>query len=240
MSVDTAVWNTGLRAQFIPCYTPPDTPRAEDEGSRSSSPCPSLNSSGTTIEPGSDGEDGTVNSAPGFTDRPPIMSGAKYHDGVIYMTGGTQEPDGAGGLGPEGTGSAKSDQAVDREAYKPASHPPSDDQTCRNRRDDGDDGPKAPAPGARAVSDMTLRAEENRYACPYRKWNPVRFNIREHRGCSSEGFNIARLKYVNACLMKPNPPNQKKKNLLFPNSLESSTNHRPNAESTSRSSMARD
>ncbi|KAK3339668.1 hypothetical protein B0T25DRAFT_560366 [Lasiosphaeria hispida] len=181
-------------AQIISCYTPPDTPRAEGVESRSSSPCPSLNSTATTIEPDLDGEDSMFNSMPVLTNRLPVMAGAKYHDGMMHVAGGTQEPHTAGGLGSEETRSAFSDQAVDGGACKPAGRTRSDDQTNRNRGDDGDDGRKAPAPRARAVSDVTLRAEEKRYACPYRKWNPVRFNIREYSGCSSEGFNMARLK----------------------------------------------
>ncbi|GAB1319574.1 hypothetical protein MFIFM68171_09784 [Madurella fahalii] len=135
-----------------------------------------------------------ADSMPVLTNRLPVVPGAKYHDGMMHMAGGTQEPPAAGGLGPQEARSAKSDQAVSGGACKPAGRPRSDDPNNRNRGDDGDDGGKAPAPGARAVSGVTLQAEEKRYACPYRKRNPVRFNIREHRRCSSEGFDMARLK----------------------------------------------
>lgn len=52
--------------------------------------------------------------------------------------------------------------------------------------------------------DRSKRPKANLYACPYRKRNPLRFNIRDHPYCCQKGFeDINQVKYVHKHCQQP-------------------------------------
>ncbi|KAK0639871.1 hypothetical protein B0T16DRAFT_519044 [Cercophora newfieldiana] len=193
MSVDPVTRQMGNNAQFAPSYTAPDTPRVDDVESRSPSPCPSLNSSATTIDSPSDGEDNTANLNPVLAPRIPAIAGTKsgtdIHREMTHMASGTQSAPAANGPAPKRDDSQRSLQSADRGACKPAAQPQNDDSNRKNGRGNGDDGQRAESPQTRTVNQVPLRVKEALLACPYRKRNPAQFNVREYNACSLEGFD---------------------------------------------------
>lgn len=71
-------------------------------------------------------------------------------------------------------------------------------------RDDDDSGGRdgCPAPeGSREAERMVVGDEEHKVACPFRKHNPLRFNIREYHWCAAKPLNsFAELRYVSISL----------------------------------------
>jgi hypothetical protein len=197
MSTITGTWVSGPRIDPTPRYTPPDTPLTDDHGSRSSSPCQSDFSSAPTTDSLTDYGDNmiTLSSQTELTRGLAIMANAKPHGGVMHTAGGTSEPRHISGEEPKGAG--------------PSKHGDDMEQAGRHRSDGkdnsgrgGGEGGGGPAQRPQVLpSDATLRAKEGCvFACPFRKRDPLRFNIREYGKCSYMGFSMTDLKYVS-----PNP-----------------------------------
>lgn len=121
-----------------------------------------------------------------------IMASGKPQGGVMHTAGGTSEPHYISGEEPKGAGSSKHGDDNGQ-----ASHHRSDGKD--NSGGGGGEGGWGPAKGPPALrtSDAILQAKKGSvFACPFRKKNPLQFNIREHGECSYEGFSMADLKYV--------------------------------------------
>jgi len=190
MSTITATWISGPGIYPISHYTCPDTPGSDDHGSRSSSPCGSVLSSAPTIDTQTDYEDNIATLSPHaeLTHGLPIMASAKPQGGVTHTAGGTSEPRRISGEELKGAGSSKHGDGNGQAGR------------CRGSGKDssgGGGGGAAPAPPALPISNVTLLVKKGRvFACPFRKRDPLRFNIREHGECSYVGFSMADLKYV--------------------------------------------
>ncbi|KAK0710837.1 hypothetical protein B0H67DRAFT_646264 [Lasiosphaeris hirsuta] len=57
----------------------------------------------------------------------------------------------------------------------------------RNRGTGGNNGPPSPEKGEVAADDG-IRSSGFKYGCPFRKHNPARFNIRDHKQCAATGW----------------------------------------------------
>lgn len=86
---------------------------------------------------------------------------------------------------------------------RPRDEATADGMANANCHDDGDDdeysdrdeksSPRSPSSPKKRKS----RNESLRFACPYRKQDPLRFNIREYHACSMNSFgDIAKLKFA--------------------------------------------
>ena len=171
----------------------------------------------------------TLSSRAELTHGPPIMASAKPQGGIMHTARGTSEPRRISGEEPKGAGSSKHGDNNEQ-----AGRQQGDEKDSSGRGGDEGGGGAAQAPPALQTSDVTLRAKEGRiFACPFRKRNPLRFNIREHGECSYVGFSMADLKYVGlTSTPTPTPTFTTWKGAFSPNL-------RANTESISQPSMPR-
>jgi len=179
---------------------------AEYNDSRVSSPCPSLvNSVTTTTDPESEVDDDMVTAFPAYAGRLPINPETKHQDGTVYSAGGPDESHQR--QGPHDSHSMKSDLSDDGRACNQGNNCGHEYNGGGKLRGDGDGGPDGPgpqSPGRRIMGGGPVK-DSRRWACPYRKRNPLQFNIRDHMTCSHLPFdNLSILKYVSCSLAYPN------------------------------------
>lgn len=198
MSDTIAILNLGPQAPSKFAFHRSPAPSPAEYDSRDSSPCPSLVYSVTTTDPESEAGDGMVNAfhvpapAVGF----PVHAETKRHDGTVYSAGGDESHQGQGSHDPH---SLKSDFSDDGRAVNQGNncgHEYSGGGKLRRAGDDGPEGHGPQSPG-RPATGVDHVEESMGWACPYRKNNPLLFNVRDHIACSRLPFStFGRLKYV--------------------------------------------
>jgi len=181
MALSTALWNTGLNPSIIH----DSTSKPEDNASRGVSPVPSITNSVTTVDPDSETEGRMGNALPIRAHQLPLSNVTKHYDRTVYSAGGRQQPS-----GDPSVGGAVQGRSSHADPQKPCETQNGNNSGRGEDGDGSDEGTNCPrqSPTQEAATEGPLEREK-RYACPYRKRNPVHFNIRDHKGCSYEPFS---------------------------------------------------
>lgn len=145
--------------------------------SLSSSPCPSLVDSVDTATD-TDNEEEPIPQLPTAMDRTgTVRSNASFAEEAKSSAVPKQQHQDA----RQHSGHAEVDKMA------PKKDRDSDDESHRERS----------MPGPAIDKKSRMPPESLRFACPFRKHDPLRFNIRDHYDCSAESFGgIAKLKLV--------------------------------------------
>jgi hypothetical protein len=181
------------------------SPAEYDDNGRDSSPCPSLVHSVATTDTESEAGYRMVTAfhVPGTALGFPIHVETKGNNEILYSAGGdasqqAQEPHDAHSL--------MSNFSDDGRALpNRGSHLGRNPRGGGGPRRDEVDGPEGPSPQSpdHPTTGAHPAGEPKGWACPYRKHNPLIFNVRDYNACSHLPFStLVGLKYV-PCSFSP-------------------------------------
>ncbi|KAK1751519.1 hypothetical protein QBC47DRAFT_391995 [Echria macrotheca] len=169
----------------------PSPAEYDDNNSGYSTPCPSLVHSATATDPESDVGDRLAMPESFHPPVPAVTFSThvenKRHDGTVSLAGGDGSHQDQGPHDANSLKSVFSDDGITVNQGNNCGHGYNGGGNFGGGGDDGREGPESQSPDQPATG-ADAAGESGGWACPYRKRNPLLFNVRDHRTCSCVPF----------------------------------------------------